>query len=385
MHRIDTEGAVPDLHGPGKSGFRNRNLSTGVKATIPDAAMWNAVQEALMLPVEAAAPISGVSLLESILKMKNQEALGGIWTTNATGWGANTIYNGAYNAGRRRHVLVGQSPRLMTVDNFTTYTARTPAGAYAGTFFGVAINEASNIVVAGGISPNANGLQRSTDGGNTWVAAATVPAASQTVNAILWSVRLGLFISVGNSGQIQTSPDGNVWTARTSGTANSLICICETPTHVIVGGSSGGLRRSTDGINWTATTTTFTSGHNIDSLVYDPASKVAVALGRFTGSINFSRHSTDNGDTWSTLVNMNTQPAAFSGGTQMSHSLAIDNLIVTANFGGQVAWSHNGLNWYPFVTNPWPDATNIRAIICPHRPGLVGVSGRHITSPLNWR
>lgn len=53
MQRIETATAVPDLHGPGKSGFTSGNPLTGVPATTLSASMWNSLQEELAGIVEA--------------------------------------------------------------------------------------------------------------------------------------------------------------------------------------------------------------------------------------------------------------------------------------------------------------------------------------------
>ncbi|NHR07998.1 phage tail protein [Chromobacterium haemolyticum] len=54
MKRIDTPHSVPDLNGPGKPGFVDLNVATGVQGTEVSAAWLNMLQEELAGAVEAA-------------------------------------------------------------------------------------------------------------------------------------------------------------------------------------------------------------------------------------------------------------------------------------------------------------------------------------------
>ncbi|WP_207458666.1 hypothetical protein [Azospirillum sp. SYSU D00513] len=54
MHRIDTPSRAESLHGNGKHGFKGGNPSTGEAATQLDADWFNAAQETLLHPIEAA-------------------------------------------------------------------------------------------------------------------------------------------------------------------------------------------------------------------------------------------------------------------------------------------------------------------------------------------
>lgn len=54
MHRIDTDGAVPNKNGAGKSGFSNGSELGLQEATLLDEDFYNAVQENICLAIEAA-------------------------------------------------------------------------------------------------------------------------------------------------------------------------------------------------------------------------------------------------------------------------------------------------------------------------------------------
>lgn len=71
---------------------------------------------------------------------------------------------------------------------------------------------------------------------------------------VLWSDSDGLFVAVGDSGAIWTSPDGNTWTSRTSGTGSNLYGIAYDGTNYVAVGAGGVFTESTDAITWSAST-----------------------------------------------------------------------------------------------------------------------------------
>ena len=62
------------------------------------------------------------------------------------------------------------------------------------------------------------------------------------------------FVSVGNSGTILTSPDGNSWTERTSGTSKYLRGVTYGNELFVTVGFFGTILTSPDGITWTERT-----------------------------------------------------------------------------------------------------------------------------------
>lgn len=86
--------------------------------------------------------------------------------------------------------------------------------------------------------------------GSTW--AAQQPAAGTVQSGVAFGN--GLFVSVGNFGSIQTSPDGVVWTLRTSNTTDALKAVTFMPgptTGLFVAvGANGRIVTSPDGLNW---------------------------------------------------------------------------------------------------------------------------------------
>ena len=60
-----------------------------------------------------------------------------------------------------------------------------------------------------------------------------------------------LFVSVGEKGTILTSPKGNKWTKRTSGSKSKLRAVAYGKDKLVVVGFSGTILTSSDGIKWT--------------------------------------------------------------------------------------------------------------------------------------
>jgi hypothetical protein len=81
------------------------------------------------------------------------------------------------------------------------------------------------------------------------------------------STSIELFIAVGGSGTILTSPDGTTWTAQTSGTSNDLRSVAYDGSSTIVAvGFSGTILTSSDGTTWTSRTSG--TSININNVAY---------------------------------------------------------------------------------------------------------------------
>lgn len=63
-----------------------------------------------------------------------------------------------------------------------------------------------------------------------------------------------MFIAVGESGTILTSPDGETWTSRTSGTSNDLQGVTYGNGTFVAVSMKGTILTSTDGAKWTIRT-----------------------------------------------------------------------------------------------------------------------------------
>lgn len=111
MRRIDTVTAVPDLHGPGKPGFRNGNKALAIPATDLNAEFFNAVQEENCNVIEAAGltidPDDNTQLLQAMrIILSNADMIARFTTTG------NIVLNGlAVQAG-------GDWPANLTANDF---------------------------------------------------------------------------------------------------------------------------------------------------------------------------------------------------------------------------------------------------------------------------
>jgi hypothetical protein len=106
-----------------------------------------------------------------------------------------------------------------------------------------------------------------------------------------------LYVAVGSSGILATSPDGKTWTSRTSsfGSTDIRDVVYDNGIWVIVG-SLGLISSSTDGITWTARTANM-STNVIRRVVYANGYFIAVGNGGGTTNTGGLTYSTD-GITW---------------------------------------------------------------------------------------
>lgn len=85
--------------------------------------------------------------------------------------------------------------------------------------------------------------------GTSWIGTYTTGTALFGVAA-----SANIFVAVGTSGTIVTSPDGITWTTRTSGTTNDLWGCVYTGTQFVAVGKLSTVLTSPDGITWTTRT-----------------------------------------------------------------------------------------------------------------------------------
>lgn len=150
MDRINTATAVPDLFGPGKSGFRDGNKSTGIVATDLNAAAFNGYQEELMSVVEGSglAPNSAdfTQLRQAITKMiqSSQRAViidSAVFAPPVTGTGkavywdqANSRFDLALADGTTKQNMVGfadvANSKLYVFGDAAIFTGLTPGSRY---------------------------------------------------------------------------------------------------------------------------------------------------------------------------------------------------------------------------------------------------------------
>jgi serine/threonine protein kinase len=151
---------------------------------------------------------------------------------------------------------------------------------------------------------------------------------SQALSGVAWSG--SLFVTVGNSGTILTSPDGITWTPRTSGTPLTLISIAWSNSQFIAMGIGGVILTSPDGSTWTQET----SGTSqwLDGVAWSGSRFVVVG---WTGTILTS----PDGSTW-------TQET--SGTSQILDGVVWSgSQFVVVGSSGTILTSSDGITWTP--------------------------------------
>jgi hypothetical protein len=341
MERITGVTVDEDLHGTGKDGFQEGTPGLA-PATIVTQKWLNEVQEEIVttlersgLPVEAqsflyeaieataglraigvaiashqsrTAPASvnyaRVAYGEGVFVATNDGATsphtssdgGATWTSRSV----TPLSDVCYAQGR--FLAVGAAAALVTSENGTSYTARTPAGAYSDTFYCCVAN--GSVFVAAGENGE---IQTSADGTTGWTH--RTPAASFTGTWFGAAVTSsGRFVLVGFSSPdviaIQTSDNNGVtWTARTPSDLNGAaygVAVGEPVTGevimIAVGLASGSgpslIMRSVDlGVTWSTIPAPSTDQDGYADVRYDPFSNVFVAVG-LNGQIAISRDGT---------------------------------------------------------------------------------------------
>jgi len=157
----------------------------------------------------------------------------------------------------------------------------------------------------------------------------TLAGSGNQINQIAYN-GTNLWVAVGNSGVLYTSPDGTTWTSRTSnfGGSNNIQDVAFGNGLWVAVGTNGTIITSSDGTTWTARTSNM-STNTIYAVTYANSLWVAVGAGGGTTNTGGIIYSSD-GTTW----------------TRKSQSLTI----------GPVYYSvvYNGTNWIvgaSFTTN----------------------------------
>lgn len=145
-------------------------------------------------------------------------------------------------------VAVGNTGDIVTSAGAGAWTARTPAGGFAGTFWHVFWGGSLFVALGSGGT-----IQTSPDG-ITWTARTAAGGYANDFRGGAWNG--SLYVIVGDAGEIQTSPDGITWTHRTpaGGYAGDYAECAYGNGVFVIAGSANGIQTSPDGITWTART-----------------------------------------------------------------------------------------------------------------------------------
>ncbi|WP_338553707.1 S-layer homology domain-containing protein [Paenibacillus sp. KS-LC4] len=242
------------------------------------------------------------------------------------------------------------------------WTARTSGST--DTMYGVAYG--NGVFVAGG-----DKIVTSTDG-VTWSAVTSPPGFSFLASV---SYGGGLFIGVGWSGNLFTSPDGTTWTGQSSGTSSVLRDAVYGNNLYVVVGDNGYILTSTDGVTWTSRASSTSSALN--RITYGNGKYVAV------GNQGTIVTSTD-GINWTSST---------SGTTNQLYGAAYGNgVFVATGYEELILTSADGVTWtqrqrIPGTDPMFPAAyAYYRAIYDNGRFIVAGQSGKLLSSSdgINW-
>jgi hypothetical protein len=212
------------------------------------------------------------------------------WTNPTVVASTNTLLEGAA-FGSGKFVLVGRDSNFnaaaFTSTDGTTWTPANPIAGTANSTGFIAVGASpTGFVAAGG-----NLVYSSVDGVSWTARTSALPSAPRQLGPISEGVSSATFAGtqffvVGNYGSITTSPDGNTWTRRSSGTIADLGAVLHDGTRFVASGSGGTILTSPDGSAWTQLTTGSTADFNL--LAYSGARYVTAGFSGIYHSTNLT-------------------------------------------------------------------------------------------------
>ncbi len=228
---------------------------------------------------------------------------------------------------RELMAAVRRSWAVIETNNWQQVQAAFPVSA-EGIAFGGDYETTATGVVVGVLTGGQPLIYRTTDYGRTWTVVST--ALTSALYGVVYGSSGNLFIAVGQGGLIVTSPAGDVWTTRTSGTTNQLNKICFGPIPVVAVGNSGTIVTSSDGITWTVRTSG--TAQNLNDSFYG----------------NFLYAAVGNSGTIVTSSDLVTWTVRTSGTTQHLRSVTWINslsLYIAVGDNGTIVTSPDGSTW----------------------------------------
>jgi hypothetical protein len=174
------------------------------------------------------------------------------------------------------------------------------------------------------------GYEVSTDGGKTFVSATASVSATRKASAY----GAGVFVFVGTSGFIESSPSGltGTWTTCTSGTTNAFNDLIYANGQFVAVGAGGSVCVSTDGSTWNHNLTGFGTG--LQSVIWDGTQYMA------SSSSSYATYVSADGVTWTAGSNI------FSA-SSVYYNLSYGNGVYIAaplNSNG-IRYSTDGSTW----------------------------------------
>lgn len=326
MRRIDHPTAMPDLNGPGKPGFTEGDPLIALPPTRVGADVLNAWQEEIARAVELVEPLNpnDHSQLARVIQRMARDAHANTWTkigiVEKEPWGgaSNVVRDGGFIFGRDA-AWVMEWPNLLswkeiTLPDFAPSAAATWAVEVGGEPELQAVLVGASLGSAGQIRKIAGDTVTSPSSG---VSTRLFALARRRRSDPVQDAFEAGFCAVGDDGVIVTSPDGVVWTERSSGTTARLTSVSwdwQTGRWVALGPYDGVIVTSSDGVVWaTDDAPTWELLHIVQS---DPGLMAWTADGEFY-------RTTDGGTTWTADARVGAERAS---------------TMVGAGFGGGRRW-----------------------------------------------
>lgn len=231
-----------------------------------------------------------------------------------------------------RWVTVGGAGYLYTSDetNAANWTSRT--SGFGSTQINCVASNCSSLYVAVGNS----GVLCTSPDAITWTARTS---SFSTTNIFGVAYGNGVWVACGASGKLATSTDGTTWTQRTTGFlgTDNIRRVCYGGGLWVAGGTGGKIYTATDPTStWTSRTSTMTS--EVYGINYDTVSSIWV-IGTDAGTTGALASST-NGTTWTSRD----APQTMTAGSFAIASSPTVQVFVNAN-SGNPATSTNGTTW----------------------------------------
>lgn len=226
--------------------------------------------------------------------------------------------------------------------------------------------------VAGGIGGGTTRIETSPDG-ETWTARTNPFAAGNIVLGLAYSPTLDLWVAVAGAGEIATSPDATTWTARTSGTAEILnsVAWCPNAGIFVAVGNNAVCLTSTDGTTWTSRTSGFTASPIWGVVEGVPdATQYSVPIIVIAGEDGKIATSPD-GTTWTLRTSQ-------FDTTDILTATFGQGLFLVAGLEGKIATSRDGVNWTKQNSGVDPSITYTQFLYATHGAGWFVVSNNSL-------
>lgn len=233
---------------------------------------------------------------------------------------------------RELMAAVRRSWAVIETNNWQQVQAAFPVSA-EGIAFGGDYETTATGVVVGVLTGGQPLIYRTTDYGRTWTVVST--ALTSALYGVVYGSSGNLFIAVGQGGLIVTSPAGDVWTTRTSGTTNQLNKICFGPIPVVAVGNSGTIVTSSDLVTWTVRTSGTTQ--HLRSVTWINSLSLYIAVGD-NGTIVTS----PDGSTWTVRTSGVTDHLKVVVGDSNVNG---SRMALAAGDNGILVSSFDGITW----------------------------------------